>query len=378
MLEGGTHRLPGLDGLRGVAGVGVVLVHAWMYTGSNDPAKSPLLDGLIGELRLGLMAFFVMSAFLLFSPWVSAARQERPVPHTGRFFRRRAARILPGWWAAILGAFVLLAAVGSARAADAAQLPLFAVFAQNHFDATRSILVPPGWSLAVEVTFYALLPAFGWLLLRVARRHGVRRATFAISGALAVAGLAFNLAAELRGWPQTVTTSLLTFLPIFACGMAAAALPAPGSAAARRRMLAAGWALVVACGVWHADGTGLAGHVLRDLPAGIGFGLIVVALCAGPPGLLELAPIRWLGTVSYGTYLWHMPVLFSLKAQGRLPDTVVPAFLAVLLPALALAAVSWYAIERPVLRRAAGRRRERSGKRPARPLRPAYRSFSPQ
>jgi peptidoglycan/LPS O-acetylase OafA/YrhL len=131
-------------------------------------------------------------------------------------------------------------------------------------------------------------------------------------------------------------------------------------------MLAAGWACVAANGLWHADGTGLAGHVLRDLPAAAGFGLIVAALAAGRAGFLELAPVRWFGTVSYGTYLWHMPVLFALYERGWLPEGPWAAYAAVLVPTLVLASVSWYGLERPALRLTQRRRKAASTSRAAR------------
>ncbi len=357
-------RLHGLDGLRGLAGVGVVLVHVWMYTGGNRPAAHPVVDAVIGELRLGLMAFFVLSAYLLTRPWIAAARSGRPRPATRAFLVRRAARIMPAWWVAIVGAFAVLWRTGSGRAAAPADLPIFAVMAQNHFWHTRGRLIPPGWSLAVEVTFYLLLPLLGWLLVRAARRRGPARPALAIAVTLIAAGLAWEWAAYAGAWPPTVTTSLPTFLPIFACGIAAAALPAPRGPRTRWGMLAAGWALVLACAWWHHDGTGALGHVVRDLPAAMGFALIVPALASGGRGLLELPPVRWLGTVSYGTYLWHMPVLFALFTSGVLPSVPAVAFAAVFGPALVLAALSWYGVERPVLRLAS--RRARRGRTPAR------------
>jgi peptidoglycan/LPS O-acetylase OafA/YrhL len=359
----GAGRLRGLDGLRGLACLGVVLVHVWLYTGNNDPSQPALMTSVIGELRLGLLAFFVLSAFLLASPWLSAARGERDAPALGPFLLRRAARILPGYWVAIVAAFGLLWQSGSGRAASPGQLPIFLVMGQNQVAATHDRLIPPAWSLCVEITFYALLPVLGALLVRAAARRGARTAALALSGALATAGVLWSAAAWSGGWPATVTTSLPTYLPVFACGIAAAALT-PRRAWSRRAMLVAGGALVVLDGIWHHDGTGAAGHVLRDLPAGAGFGLVVAGLAAGPAGLLELAPVRWLGTVSYGTYLWHMPVLFLLRARGLLPATAGPALAAVLAPTLALAACSWYGVERPVLtwaaRRAPGRGRSKA------------------
>lgn len=356
LTASGAGRLAGLDGLRGLAGVGVVLVHVWLYTGNNDPSQPAWLKAVIGELRLGLMAFFVLSAFLLVRPWLAAARGDRPPPRPATFLWRRAARILPGYWLAITGAFLLLRDAGSGRSVSAADLPAFLVMAQNQVEGLRDKLVPPAWSLCVEITFYALLPLLGAAILALAggrdpatRGFGrPRLAVGAVAGAMAAVGVGWSVVAYRAGWGLSVTTSLPTYLPIFACGVAAATLT-PRTAWQRRGLLVAGALLVALDAVWHHDGTGALGHVLKDLPAGAGFGLVVAGLAAGPPGLLERAPLRWLGTVSYGTYLWHMPILFLLRESHRLPQNPAAAFAAVLLPALAVAALSWYGVERPLL-----------------------------
>src|SRR3954452_4146436 len=100
MLEemAGKGRMHALDGLRGLAALGVVLLHVWIYTGANAPDKSLTTDLWMGELRLCVLLFFVLSGFLLALPWVAAARGEREAPKLGRYIARRAARIVPAYW----------------------------------------------------------------------------------------------------------------------------------------------------------------------------------------------------------------------------------------------------------------------------------------
>jgi peptidoglycan/LPS O-acetylase OafA/YrhL len=146
--------------------------------------------------------------------------------------------------------------------------------------------------------------------------------------------------------------SLPAYLPVFACGIGAAVLAhgrRPGRAGAAA-LLAAGAALVVADSRWHVDGTGFAGHVVRDLPAAAGLAAIAVAVSLRPARLLSLPPLRFLGTISYGVYLWHLPVLLWLRTRGQLSDRPLDALVAVLLPTLAIATASWYLVERPCLR----------------------------
>lgn len=362
-------RAHGLDGLRGAAALAVVLVHVWMYSGKNDPGRDPTTHAVISELRVALMSFFVMSGFLVILPWVRAAIENRPSPSVGRYLSKRAARILPAYWVAIVGTYILLHGTGHRREAGLGDLPIFGLFLQNYFPDTRPLLNPPTWSLAVEVSFYALIPVFGWLVIRAVRRGG-RAAAIGVAGAMVAAGLAFNAVAAVQEWPPHVTTSLPAFLPVFACGIAAAALSygrsIPGPV--RALMLAAGSALVLWNGWWHHDGTALLGNVLLDLPAGVGFALIVVALVERSPRVLTAGPLRWIGIVSYGFYLWHMPVLYGLRLQGIWPESPAQAYAYVVAASLALATLSWFGVERWVAgegrtrtrRRLAGQR-ERAG-----------------
>jgi len=167
--------MAGLDGLRGLAAVGVVVLHVWMYTGAHDPTQSVLLDVVIGELRLGLVYFFVLSGFLLALPWADAALGQARAPRVGRFLTRRLARIGPAYWLALVAAAALLAGTGHPREASLWDLPIIALFAQNLFEDTRGLVDPPMWSLHVEVGFYLALPVIGWALVRAAgtgRRRG--------------------------------------------------------------------------------------------------------------------------------------------------------------------------------------------------------------
>ena len=93
--------------------------------------------------------------------------------------------------------------------------------------------------------------------------------------------------------------------------------------------MVAGAALVCADAWWHHQGTGLTGHVVRDLPAALGFAAVVAAVAAHPPAVLSRAPLRGLGTISYGLYLWHLPVLLWLRFEGLMPGGFVLAWLEV-------------------------------------------------
>jgi peptidoglycan/LPS O-acetylase OafA/YrhL len=336
-----------LDGLRGLAALGVLTLHVWMFTVQGAHGHDELVSLLTGELRLGVVLFFVLSGYLLAGPWVASGLEDRPRPRLGRFAVKRAARIVPAYWVAMVGSFWLLAGTGHDYEVSARQLPLFAAFGQNYVASAAGRLDPPMWSLVVEVSFYAVLPLAGWLLVRAARRGWMA----VVCAGLAALGLAWSAAGALLAWPETAMSTLPTFLPVFACGMAAAVLAhrrAP-SRAAWWALVVAGGALVCADAVWHHQGTGMTGHVVRDLPAALGFAAVVAAVAAHPPAVLSRAPLRGLGTISYGLYLWHLPVLLWLRFEGLMGGGFVLPWLEVAALTALVAWASWVLVERPAL-----------------------------
>jgi peptidoglycan/LPS O-acetylase OafA/YrhL len=327
--------IPGLDGLRGLAASGIVVLHVWLYSGGrHDP--DPIVSSVMHELRVGVTLFFVLSAFLLAGPWVRGAP-----PRARDFWVRRGARILPAFWLAVLAAFWV--SRGTFVDPGAGKLGWFAIFA---YDQVPDLvpLNPPLWSLAVEVGFYAVLPLLGlWLL-----RHGAPL----VALALVAISLLWCWASVRLGFDERAIRSLPTFLGTFGCGIGAAwvAQRRPPGPRACLALLAGGSLLVLANGVWHAHGTGLTGSVVRDLPAAIGFALIVLAVAHRPAGLLQRAPFRRLGTLSYGVYVYHWPLLFWLRHTHRLPDNTLPALALLGALTLAVALLSYALIERPAVR----------------------------
>jgi peptidoglycan/LPS O-acetylase OafA/YrhL len=354
-----------VDGLRAVAALSVVGYHAWLYT--TPAINTAHIHGFgsqaMHELRLGLVLFFVLSGFLLYQPWVRSALSGGREPRLRAYLVRRAARILPAYYLAVLGSIALLWGL---RGAPGVRLPpadglwTFAVFAQNLSDATVLKLDPPLWTLAVEVSFYLLLPVLGWLALRT--RGSGRAGQLAVPLAFLLAGVAYNRAIFAPGpsvlWPTKVLPAMA---PYFAAGMLAAVL-VEGRTAGRgvtRALLVGGALLVVGDGWWAANGATHGSHsiwlhMLRDLPAAAGFACIIagVARSLHPPWVLRTRPVAWTGRISYGVYLWHVPLLLFLRAHHALALSVPGALVIVLPLTLAVAALSWHLVERPLQERA--------------------------
>ena len=345
-----------IDGIRGVAALSVFGFHVWLYTLPVVSAsrRTTVSDYALHELRLGLVLFFVLSAYLLYAPWAAGERG----PRTRTFLRARAARILPGYWLALAGSVALLwglSGTPGVRLPPAESLGLFAILGQNTTGATVMKLDPPMWTLAVEATFYLCLPALGALAGRL------RGGPIVVPLALAAAGVTWNHVTHANGLGMTWTKTFPAMAPYFACGMLAvvAARRLPAQQAARRVVvlaMAAGLALVLADALGQsaqaAHAPRLIPVVLRDLPAAAGFALILWALPATGAlrRLLATRPIAAIGTVSFGLYLWHVPVLLWLRGNSILPLSPVGATLVAIPVSLLLATVSWHLVERPAIR----------------------------
>jgi peptidoglycan/LPS O-acetylase OafA/YrhL len=375
-------RLASLDGLRGLAALTVFLFHGWLYTMPRPDAseRSSFGDYAAHELRLGLVLFFVLSGFLLSRPWFAAALERRPAPDLRRYARSRVARIAPAYYAALIGSIALLwglAGTPGVRLPPASELPLFFVFAQNLSPASVMKLDPPMWSLAVEVSFYLLLPVLGWLAVRLPPR---RRMQALIPFALLLLGVAYNWAIAGRGMSMTFTKTLAAMLPYFAVGMLGAlAVHARAiGPRARRVLMAGGLALVLADATAKAAvpayglDVGASFSIWRDLPSGIGFATVIATVAATPASrILGSRLLASLGAISYGFYLWHVPILLFMRGHGLLPLDPVLGTLAALGPVVAVSALSWIALERPIIGWARRRNDRERDERRGLPRRPA-------
>lgn len=376
VTSGSTHskndrRAASLDGLRGFAALCIFAFHGWLYTMPAPEAKnrSSIGDYVVHELRLSLVAFFVLSGFLLSRPWFAAALKAGRPPNLGRYLRARAARVLPAYYAALVGSIVLLWGLRGTpglRLPPAGELPLFVVFGQNFSGTSVMKLNPPMWSLAVEVMFYAVLPILGWLALRLPARRRMQAIT---PLALLALGVAYNWTIAGQGLGLTFSKTLAAMLPYFALGMLTA-LALHGRTIdmrGKRGLITAGIALIAVDALVKAAAPayglemGTLFVAVRDLPSAVGFALIIAALALAPRGrVLGGRLLVGIGTISYGFYLWHVPVLLVLRGHGLLPMDPLLGSLVAFLPSLALAVLSWFAIERPVLRWTARRDRRAS------------------
>jgi peptidoglycan/LPS O-acetylase OafA/YrhL len=373
MTKATQRRYAALDGLRGIAALVVFAIHVWIYQLPNtvELRRDSWEKTLLFEGRVAFVMFFVLSGYLLYRAFARAALGRSAPVAVGSYLVRRAARITPAYYLALVGTLVLLAAAGDVpgrRLVDAGDLPVFFLFAQNYSPDTLLKLNAATWTLTVEVVFYLLLPLIGLAALRLG--HSARRQALLLA-ALVAAGLAWNYVDYLAGWGPVASHAAIAFLPYFACGMLVALLVEarrakerpPLGPVASGGLVAGAAAVLVLNGLWHATGdhASLAMEVFADFAAAVAFAAVIASLVIGTgTGVrwMGARPLAWMGEITYGFYLWHIPLLVFARGTGVLPEGIALG-LVVLPVAIAFGAASWYFVERPIMRRAA--RLPRSG-----------------
>jgi peptidoglycan/LPS O-acetylase OafA/YrhL len=334
-------RLDGIEGVRGLAAASVVLFHVWYYTPPfRDGPAGAIGAPLLGRLWIGVIAFFVLSGFLLYRPFLG----DEP-PSLARYARSRALRIVPAYYLALT---VLLVAFHR----DLLTGPAWGwlkqyLFLQIYFPDSTRVVIGPAWTLCIEVTFYAALP-----LLALWRRP------WALVATLFALGLGYQTATLMHPLPL----ALPQFLDLFAVGMGLAILHARGVLVDGRRLVLAGLALT-ALALPFARTTAIATDLrslafdpLVALAFACFLGALVLSTHVAPRRVLCSPAIVWLGSVSYGLYLWHEPLLQKLywRLLLRFPIDEVPRWEWPMIPmvvaaAVAAAAASWYFVERRAL-----------------------------
>jgi peptidoglycan/LPS O-acetylase OafA/YrhL len=380
-------RFPGLDGLRAIGAVFVLTTHVGFHSGAS---LNSAFNGILSRMDSGVAIFFVISGFLLFRPHAVAWLRGEVRPRASVYARHRALRILPALWLAVAGAAVLLP-----HDADVS-------IAHYAFHATLTQIYVPGhetsgltqmWSLSTEAAFYLALPVLAWAFFRYGdpTRRGVV-ARLAVLATLPAVGAAWMALAAATGHPQWGVW-LPGFVGWFGLGMALALWQAARSSGVLRHTwlddlarhpwtvwsLAAGLYLVIISplGGPYDLSPPTPGQAATKNVAYAALGLLVVL-----PAVAALREVdepsavralggrlgRFLGDISYGLFCYHLIVLGLVEqALGyRIFTGGFPRlWVATLAITVGVAALSFYALERPIMRR--GRRAERPGPSPATP-----------
>lgn len=338
---------PELDGLRAVAVYLVVAFHA----------QVALLDGGF----VGVDLFFVLSGFLVTGMLLRDVDTRGRV-RLGHFYARRVRRLLPAAVVVLVATAALQVLVASlpdrvAVVDDARASILY--YANWHFVAEgRDYFAADGvtqspflhfWSLSIEEQFYIGYPLVLLLLVRFARRPvralaGVLGAVVLVSVGLQVWTAQHDVNLAYYGTHTRVYQLAAGALLMLAVRRTAQAPPAGRRWATPAAVVGLAGVVVVGSSLVGAS------QSTRGLLATAGSVLVLLGLWWAPRGpvarVLALPLPRYLGQVSYGTYLWHWPVVLVLDRVLAVRSAVLAVLVAVL--ATGLAALSHQVLEAPV------------------------------
>lgn len=321
-------RLEFVDALRGLALLGVVLVH----TGQRVTELSPRTAAVTGYGAFGVHLFFVVSAFTLFLSLKQRSRSEaRP---TLNYFLRRLFRIAPMFWLAVVF-YLVWKGTGSQYWAPHGitrmDVLATAAFVNGWSPTTINSVVPGGWSIAVEMNFYLLVPVlFTWLTnLRRCLWFFIAcvAGQWAINAAMHPVFLR-HLALDEQYLADLMRTLWLpTQLPVFAAGFALYYVLAPHLAQAQgdtERPSRDDWPSI---GLRLATGVAILAQLAlapSSTFAGSVFALLAAGLALRPSALLVNAATCYVGDISYSGYLVHFAVL-DVADRGLRHFGAVPA-----------------------------------------------------
>jgi len=335
--------LPELDGLRGLAVLGVLVYHC-----------HPRLEGTFVHYPAlwgwaGVNLFFVLSGFLITSILLDSRQKPR---YFHNFYGRRALRIWP--------VYLLVLAVCYANApwfigpsvtdaVKAAPWLAYLLFVQNLFHLTLPPSIGPTWSLAIEQQYYLLwAPLVRWL-----------RKPWMLAVILLAAVVCSPLLRHLNFvWMRGLPTHTLIKLD----GIALGSLVALGlyTFALNRRIWF--WLGVAICAAGMAAAFTIAGGTsMLDTALALGFTGAVLAAIASTgarnplSALLRRGPLPFYGRISYGLYMIHIMIFIYFGAfDARMNRYGIPGNLAVvavrLIASTAAATALWYGFESRILR----------------------------
>jgi peptidoglycan/LPS O-acetylase OafA/YrhL len=348
-------RVHWLDGVRALAAMYVVIHHFWL-------ASYPVADvntgpWFLGWLLYGQMAVAVFIVVSGYSLSLKPARSGFVLPPSGgvrTFLARRAWRILPPYWAALLfSALIVGLWIGrsTGQHVTAKAVVVHALLLQDVV--SSSTINGTFWSIAVEWQIYLVFP----LLLVLARWKGPRIA--ALIGA-AVVVLAHVLAGLVPAF-SPIDNVTPQFLALFAFGMAAAAV---GTSSQRTAKIAAVCGAVILAGFLAVcvflGSAYVVGHYFEfDLAVGLAVALIFAAITAGGLGRVRRAlgcrTLVVLGAFSYSIYLIHTPLLGIVYYSVARPlhfraGEAFAVLLLIALPVILLVSYAFYRVfERPFI-----------------------------
>lgn len=364
------------DLLRVLAAWAVGAFHIWQQSWYSGAAPAHWLRA--GSVGVDLLV--MLSAFCLFLPWANARQRGEPLPNCrpADFYRRRAARLLPAYYANLLASFLIaLKRHGWSRALGldlAAHLTLTQQLFPRSYIGT--LLNGVTWTLTVFALFYLVFP----LLAPLCAKHPLPTL-----GALCLVQAGYSQWALHQygtGEYALLFNQFLAFCGVLAVGMAAALVFA--------RLARGGWAqrLLPRAGCTVLGALALVWlnaqlrtqayaaefqryQLVNRMPLALAAAAMLVGFGLGltPPRPVRCA-LAWLSALTYSFYLWHQMLAVFLKYDLHLPawsgdtppnqqgDTVwmQQAHALYWTAAIAVTLAAYYGVEKPIAKRLHGKK----------------------
>lgn len=345
---------PALDGLRCLAVVSVMLYHADLEAAGGG--------------FFGVDLFFVLSGWLITTLLLMEHAGMGRIS-LGGFWKRRAVRLLPALFAVV--AWVVVYANFFAPATDGPSLRddvlgalfyvsnwRFSLADVSYFDAFRepSPLLHT-WSLAIEEQWYLILP-LGLAFVLAKRRVSIGSVGVVFAGLAIISAALFVWMAGWTDDPSSAYYATHTRLQALLVGAALAAFMRSGwrPRLAPERIDSLGWFGLTALSAIVILGDEAQVWLYRggfSLVAVLAAGVIFAAVAGPETGTfretMSLTPLVMIGRLSYGLYLWHWPIFLFLD-EDRVGVDGYTLLAVRIVTSLAVAAASYYVIERPISR----------------------------
>jgi peptidoglycan/LPS O-acetylase OafA/YrhL len=361
----GQRYMPGLDGLRAIAVLGVVLYH--------------LKFGWAEGGLLGVGVFFTLSGYLITDILLNQVNQGGI--ELKSFWLARARRLLPALFLMLIVVMAWVTVIGPHQPSDFRMAELSAVGYFNnwwlilHNVSYFARFAPPSplnhlWSLSVEEQFYILWPfllgAALYFVPEARRKAGPRPR---LAAAALVAALCSGILMAILYHPSLdpsrvyygTDTRALELLVGAALAMLWPSRRLSGKVTrqARRTIDAAGLAGLIVIGLMFWRSNEFSPFLYRGGFALLALGTALsVAAFAHPASrlgpIVGCKPMQWIGERSYGIYLWTLPIIVLTSPQGVHRPNLVRAILQVV-AIMAVAELSWRFLENPIRHGALGR-----------------------
>jgi peptidoglycan/LPS O-acetylase OafA/YrhL len=375
-------RFPLTVGLRAMAAIAIIIGHAWFFTDGFGGFTTSLPNRLIVRWDGVVAIFFMLSAFLLYRPMIANRVGGAAPPTTSAYAWRRFLRLYPAYWVALTILAIFPGLWGAFSHNWWAFYSLTDFLDVNHLHSVCPAGeefrcgLPQSWTLGIDLTFYVILPLYLLLTSLLTRGRSViawLRIELAVAALLSLASLVLGGAPlELRdqAWFRY---SFAGHFYWFGIGLAVAVVsvyysnrrvwPRPLRFIADHPGLCwlAGFAVYIVTVLVFSDAPFVfnfnsSQYLWLNVIQGIGGLFLFLPAVFGNPNrglparILGHPLMMWIGVISYGLLLWHGTVavmLGSLFGSGEGFWTVLIAELVIAVP---MACLSYYFVERPLMK----------------------------